>query len=81
MVGFSLVSLFPTRKWEAVTPGGNHGDRLPNAKNNSRSRYSERLGDKRDHGRIPDTCMSGNPLTFQKLNPDSSHPIYIYIYI
>ena len=43
VVGFSSASLFPRRKWEAVTQGGTRGDRPPDAEENPGSRYCQRL--------------------------------------
>ena len=55
MVGFSSASLFPTRKWEAVTQGG-----IMEIDNLARKRTQEAgivkgWDSKRDPGRISDT--------------------------
>ena len=46
VVGFNSASLFPTRKWEAVTQGGTieQRDRLPNVEKNPGIQYLQRLG-------------------------------------
>ena len=57
MVGFSSASLFPTRKWEAVTQGGTikpEEDHLPR-KRTQGAGIVKGWDDKRDRGRIPDT--------------------------
>ena len=53
VVSFSSVSLFPSRKWEAVTKGGNYKDRPPDAEDNQGSQYHQMLGGKAR--RIKDT--------------------------
>ena len=45
VVGFRSASLFPARKWEAVTQAGNHEDRPPSAEDNQGSWYRQRIGE------------------------------------
>ena len=86
VVLFSSASLFPVRKWEAVTHGGNHRDRPPDAEDRL-PEGEENPGivkgweDKRDSWCIPDTftenknSTSAGPLTSQQLNPASPTPL------
>ena len=73
-VGFSSLSIFPVRKLKA-----------PDGEDTQGACILKGWDDKRDHGRIPDTFTyyknntSAGPLTPQQLNPDSIHPIYIYL--
>ena len=44
-MSFSLASLFPVRKREAVNQSGNHGDRPPDAEEKPGRRYRQRMGE------------------------------------
>ena len=43
MVGFNSASLFPARKWEAVTQEGNQRDKPPDVEENPGSQYLQKL--------------------------------------
>ena len=55
MVGFSSASLFPARRWEAVTQGGTRGIDHPIRRKTQGVGIMKGLEDKRDRGCIPDT--------------------------
>ena len=55
MVGLSSASLFPTRKWKAVTQGGTRGIDPPRWKRTQGAGIVKGWEDKRDCRHIPNT--------------------------
>ena len=57
MVGFSSASLFPARKWEAVTQGGTRGIDHPMGRKTQGPGIVKDWEDNPDYGHIPDIFM------------------------
>ena len=55
LVSFSSASLFPVRKWEAITQGGTRGIDHPMQRKTGGAAIVKSWEDKRDRGHIPDT--------------------------